>query len=104
MPFSTISRSARSADELIGRWQALRDRPDADRGGQPILLPDSTRGPSHTARYIRTPGHDLVDAFRRIDRHEFDRARRETGADDINDPERIIDWFVKNQKFALSVG
>ena len=25
---------------------------------------------------------------------------RETGASDINDPERIIDWFAKNQKFA----
>jgi hypothetical protein len=87
-------------DKLIERLQDLRNRPDADRGDQPILLPDSTRGRSQAVHYIRTPGHDLVDAFRRIDRHEFDRAMRETGADEINDPERIIDWCVKNQKFA----
>jgi hypothetical protein len=87
-------------DKLIERLQELRNRPDADRGDQPILLPDSTRGRSQAVHYIRTPGHDLVDAFRRIDRHEFDRAMRETGADEINDPERIIDWCVKNQKFA----
>ena len=84
-------------DQLIGRWQELQNNPGADRGGQPILLPDSTRG---AVNYIRSQAHDLVDAFRRIDRREFDRAMRETGADEINDPERIIDWFVKNEKFA----
>jgi uncharacterized protein DUF4781 len=84
-------------DQLEKRLQALRNNPGDDRGGQPILLPDSTRGSG--VRFIRTPSHDLVDEFRRIDRHEFDRAKRETGANDLNDPERIIDWLVKNKKF-----
>jgi hypothetical protein len=35
-------------DELEKRWQELRNRPGADRGGQPILLPDST-GPGAQA-------------------------------------------------------
>jgi len=87
-------------DELTDRLVKLRDKPADDRGGQPILLPDSTGGPSNRVRYIRTPAHDLVDALPSIDRREFDRAIRETGASSINGPERIIDWFVKNQKFA----
>jgi hypothetical protein len=87
-------------DELTDRLVELRNRPDDDRGGQPILLPDSTGGPSNRVRYIRTPAHDLVDALAGIDRREFDRAIRETGASSISEPERIIDWFVKNQKFA----
>ena len=87
-------------DELTDRLVELRNRPDDDRGGQPILLPDSTGGPSNRVHYIRTPAHDLVDALPSIDRREFDRAIRETGANSINEPERIIDWFVKNQKFA----
>ena len=87
-------------DELTDRLVELRNRPDDDRGGQPILLPDSTGGPSNGVHYIRTPAHDLVDALPSIDRREFARAIRETGANSINEPERIIDWFVKNQKFA----
>jgi hypothetical protein len=87
-------------DELTDRLVELRNRPDDDRGGQPILLPDSTGGPSNGVHYSRTPAHDLVDALPSIDRREFARAIRETGANSINEPERIIDWFVKNQKFA----
>ena len=95
-----IAVCTRRRDELIDRLVKLRDKPDDDRGGQPILLPDLTGGPSNRVRYIRTPAHDLVDALPSIDRREFDRAIRETGASSINEPERIIDWFVKNQKFA----
>jgi hypothetical protein len=85
-------------DELTDRLLELRNRPDDDRGGQPILLPDSM-GPANRV-HIRTPAHDLVDALFSIDPREFHRAIRETGANPINEPERIIDWFVKNQKFA----
>ena len=87
-------------DELTDRLVELRNRPDDDRGGQPILLPDSTGGPSNGVHDVRTPAHDLVDALTSIDPREFARAIRETGANPINEPERIIDWFVKNQKFA----
>jgi Domain of unknown function (DUF4781) len=37
-----IAVCKRRRDELIGRWQELRNNPGVDRGGQPILLPNST--------------------------------------------------------------
>jgi hypothetical protein len=95
-----IAACAQRRDELIDRLQELRNKPDNDRGGQPILLPDSTRGRPDGVHFIRSRAHDLVVELSGIDHHEFNRAIRETGANDINDPERIIDWFVKNQKFA----
>ena len=97
---SDIAVCVQRRDKLIDRLQELRNRPDNDRGSQPILLPDSTRGPSNRVYFIRTRANDLVEALVTIDPHEFGRAIRETGANEINDPERIIDWFVKNQKFA----
>jgi len=94
-----IAACAQRRDELTQTLVELRNRPDFDRGGQPILLPDSTREPAPVF-FRRTRAYSFVEELSIIDPHEFNRARRETGANEINDPERLIDWFVKNQKFA----
>jgi hypothetical protein len=49
-----IAVCKRRRDELIGRWQELRNNPGVDRGGQPILLPNST-GPG-SAQAASTSG------------------------------------------------
>ena len=87
-------------DELTQRWVELRNRPDSDRGGQPILLPDSTYRPGNAVTFVRTRAHDLYWELSKIDPPEFNRAVRETGAHGIDNPERLIDWYVKNGKFA----
>src|SRR5262245_32917569 len=52
-------------DQLINRLQELRNRPDNDRGGQPILLPDSTgpgaRAPSASGQFMSWLGDKHPD-------------------------------------------
>src|SRR5260221_5014351 len=72
-----IAVSKQRRDELTDRLVALRNRPEEDRGGRPILLPDSTGGPPNRVQFTRTRAHDLVAELIKIDRPEFLRAIQE---------------------------
>src|SRR5262245_57081745 len=58
-----IAACAQRRDELIQRLQELRNRPDSDRGGQPILLPDSTGPEPSFSRLSQQEQRERVQNF-----------------------------------------